>query len=179
MNLQKEFQTKIVPALQTELGYKNAMAVPKPLKVTLNVGMSRALKEPAFAEVIEANIIQIAGQKPVKTLSKKSISNFKIRQGQVVGMKVTLRGKRMFDFLEKFIKVTLPRIKDFRGLLPKIIDRKGNLNIGIRESIAFPEIKAEEIEKIHSLEVSVTANAKNSTEGEALWRALGFPIIKK
>jgi len=179
MSLQTTFKTKIVPELQKALELKNVNAVPRVLKVTLNVGLSRALREPAFIDVADENLRKISGQKPIRIKAKKSISNFKIRQGMIVGAKVTLRGKRMYDFLEKLISITLPRVRDFRGLSPKIIDRNGSMNIGLRESIAFPEIRADEIEKIHGLEISITTSAKNHQQGVELFKALGFPLIQK
>lgn len=179
MNLQQTFIKKLAPELKEKLGVKNVMQVPKVTKVTINVGLSRALKEPAFIDVVEANLSKIAGQKPIRIKAKKSISNFKIRQGMIIGMKVTLRGRQMYDFLEKLVNITLPRVRDFRGLSPKILDKNGNLNLGLRESIAFPEIRADEIEKIHGVEVSVTTTSNSRAEGLELFKALGFPFIQK
>jgi large subunit ribosomal protein L5 len=176
MKLKEFYQKKVIDQLKQEFGYKNIYQVPKIEKVVLNVGLGRGLKDASFTETVESTLIRISGQKPVKTKAKKSISNFKIREGMVIGMKVTLRGQRMYDFTEKFIKVTLPRVRDFRGLELKSIDKEGNLNLGIREHIAFPEIKADEIEKIHGLEVTFVSNAKTKKEGKALFKALGFPF---
>lgn len=179
MRLQERYTKQIVPALKEELGLKNVMSVPKLEKVTLNVGLSRGLKEASFIDAVETGLRRITGQQPVKTLAKQSISNFKIRKGMVIGMKVTLRGAKMYDFVEKLISVTLPRVRDFRGLSPKLIDNAGHLNIGIKENIAFPEIKADEVDKIHGMQVTLTTTAKDRDEGEALLRALGFPFFKK
>jgi large subunit ribosomal protein L5 len=178
MNLSEFYKKKIVPELKTRFGYKNDMQVPKIEKVVLNVGLSKGLKDSIFIEAAESTLMRISGQKPLKTRAKKSISNFKIRKGMVIGMKVTLRGKRMYDFLEKLIKVTLPRVRDFRGLSYENFDQNGNLNIGIREHIAFPEIKADEIEKLHGLEIAIISTAKNKEESLALFTALGFPFKK-
>lgn len=176
MDLKESYQKQVIPQLKKEFGYKNIFQVPKIEKVVLNVGLGRGLKDSSFIETVESTLTRISGQKPVKTKAKKSISNFKIRAGMDIGMKVTLRGKRMYNFVEKLIKVTLPRVRDFRGLPTEKIDNKGNLNIGIKEHISFPEIKADEIEKLHGLEVAVITNAKNKEEGLALFKALGFPF---
>lgn len=178
MNLKEYYQKHVVPELKKELGYKNDFQVPKLEKVVLNVGLGKGLKDSNFMETVESTLTRITGQKPVKTKAKKSISNFKIREGMVIGMKVTLRDKKMYDFIEKLIKITLPRVRDFRGLALTSIDKEGNLNIGIREHISFPEIKADEIEKLHGLELSVVSSAKNKKEGELLFKALGFPFKK-
>jgi large subunit ribosomal protein L5 len=176
MTLKEKYQKEIIPAMMKEFGYKNAMAVPKLEKVIINSGLSKALKDPKFFEVIENTLMRITGQRPVKTKAKKSISSFKVRQGMVVGMKVTLRGKRMYDFVDKLINVTLPRIRDFRGLSPKNVDGGGNLNIGFREHIAFPEIKPDEVEKIHGLEVGLVTTASSHEEGLKFLKFLGFPF---
>lgn len=165
--------------MMKQFGYKNSHQVPQLKKVVINVGLSHGLKDPKFNESVEKNLSRITGQKAAFTLSKKSISNFKIRQGQIVGIKVTLRGERMYDFMEKLIKVTLPRVRDFRGLSRKSVDRLGNLNIGIKEHIAFPEIKSDEVEKIHGLEVTIVTNAPDQEEGLKLFQALGVPILNK
>ena len=176
MNLKEYYFKKAVPELKKQFGYKNEMQVPKLEKAVLNVGLSKGLKDATFIDTVESTLARITGQKPVKTKSKKSISNFKIREGMIIGMKVTLRGKRMYDFVEKLIKVTLPRVRDFRGLDPKALDNNGNLNIGIQEHISFPEIRSDEIEKLHGLEVAIVTNAKNREEAKALLAALGFPF---
>lgn len=176
MNLKEYYLKKVMPELKKQFGYANNLQVPKLNKVVLNVGLSKGLKDAAFLDIVESTLTRISGQKPIKTKAKKSISNFKIRQGMVIGMKVTLRGKRMYDFVEKLIKVTLPRVRDFRGLDWNILDKKGNLNIGIREHISFPEIRSDEIEKLHGLEVAVVSTAKNLEEAKALFVALGFPF---
>ncbi|OGY41681.1 MAG: 50S ribosomal protein L5 [Candidatus Buchananbacteria bacterium RBG_13_39_9] len=176
MNLQEFYSKKVRPELKKEFGYENDMQVPKLDKVVLNIGLSKGLKDASFIETAESTLMRISGQKPIKTKAKKSISNFKIRQGQVIGLKVTLRGKRMYDFVEKLIKVTLPRVRDFRGLNLKSMDKKGNLNIGINEHISFPEIRSDEIEKLHGLEIAIISTAKNKEEAKALFLALGFPF---
>jgi len=179
LSLKEKYQKEVVPALKIELGKENVMAVPKLEKVVINVGLSKALTDPKYFEVIEQNITRISGQKPIKTKAKKSISSFKIREGMDVGMKVTLRGARMYDFVDKLINITLARIRDFRGLSPKLIDQCGNLNIGFKEHVAFPEIRLDEIEKVHGMEVTIVTTAKNYKEGLALFKLLGFPLKEK
>jgi len=175
--LREQYDKKIVPALMERFGYKNRMAVPKLKLVSVNVGMStNLLKDPKIPETVEATLTRITGQKPVKTLAKKSIASFKIRQGQNIGMKVTLRGARMWHFLEKLIHVTLPRVRDFRGISPKLVDKQGNLSIGFKEYIAFPEIRPDEIEKLHGVQVTVTSTAKSREEGLELFKLMGFPF---
>ena len=176
MNLKEYYFKKIVPELKKSLGCDNNMQVPKIEKAVLNVGLSKGLKDAAFIDTVESTLARISGQKPAKTKAKKSISNFKIRQGMVIGMKVTLRGQRMYDFIEKLIKITLPRVRDFRGLDWKLLDKNGNLNIGIKEHISFPEIRSDEIEKLHGLEIALVTTAKNREEAKALYLALGFPF---
>ena len=175
--LREQYDKKIVPALMERFGYKNRMAVPRLKLVSVNVGMStNLLKDPKIPETVEATLTRITGQKPVKTLAKKSIASFKVRQGQNIGMKVTLRGARMWHFLEKLIHVTLPRVRDFRGISSKLIDKQGNLSLGFKEYIAFPEIRPDEIEKLHGIQVTVSTTAKNREEGLELFKLMGFPF---
>ncbi len=169
----------MVPSLIKIFGYKNALAAPKLAKAVINVGISAKITDPKYLENVEASLQRLTGQKPVRTQARQSISNFKIRQGQVVGAMVTLRGKRMYDFVDKLIAVTLPRVRDFRGLETKSVDTNGNLNIGFREHLAFPEIKADEIEKIFGLEIAINTTAKNKEEGITLFKLLGFPFREK
>jgi len=174
--LQKFYEQKVAAKLIEDLGLKNKMAVPKLTKVTLNVGLKQGLKDPKFVDAAERTLTRISGQKPVKTLAKKSISNFKIRQGMVVGMMVTLRGRRMFDFLDKFINITLPRVRDFRGLSPKSVDARGNMSIGFREFVAFPEIRPEDTDTMHGLEVTIVTTAGTRENGAMLLKAMGIPF---
>lgn len=178
MQFKAFYNKEIVPKLKEQFGVKNVHAVPRLEKVVLNVGLSKGLKDASYIDAAESTLTRISGQKPVKTKAKKSISNFKIRQGMVIGMTVTLRGQRMYDFVEKLIKITLPRVRDFRGISTKHIDKNGNLNLGIREHLAFPEIKADEIDKLHGLEIALVTNARNHDTGMALWEAFGFPFVK-
>lgn len=174
--LLEKYRKEIIPALKAELGLKNNLAVPKLEKVIVSIGTGQGLRDPRFNEVAEATLVRITGQKPIKTLAKKSIAAFKVRQGMKIGLKVTLRGKRMYDFVDKLINISLPRLRDFRGLEAKMMDGAGNLTIGFREHLAFPEIKSDEVEKIHGLEVTIVTTAKNDQAGMALLKRLGFPI---
>ncbi|TAL51128.1 50S ribosomal protein L5 [Patescibacteria group bacterium] len=179
MAFQMFYKQEVVPKLKTEFGYKNVHGVPTVKSVTLNVGLGAGLKEAKYIETAEKTLTRISGQKPVATKARKSISTFKIREGNVVGMKVTLRGKRMWDFLEKLIKVSLPRVRDFRGLSQQAFDGQGNYSIGFKEHIAFPEIRSDEIELIHGLQVTIATSAKNDAESKSLLTHLGLPLKKE
>lgn len=176
MSMQEHYRTQVVSVLKERFGYKNVMAVPKIVKVVLNIGVPSGVKEQKALQVMSETLRTIAGQNPVARPAKKSISNFKVRKGQTVGFKVTLRGKRMYDFLEKFVRLTLPRVRDFRGLDSKMVDRRGSFSIGFREAVAFPEVKAGELEHQHGLEVTVVTTAKKREEGLALLKLMGFPF---
>lgn len=169
----------ISAALMKEFGYTNALAVPHIAKVVLNVGLSKALKDKKYIDIAVRTLTKITGQKPILTKARKSISNFKIREGMVVGAVVTLRGKRMYDFLYKLVSVALPRSRDFHGLDPmKGFDAHGNYSLGFREHIVFPEISSDEIENIHGLEIAVATTAPDREQTVYLLRALGFPFKK-
>jgi len=174
----KQLNTEAVVAeMKKEFGYKNLMQVPRITKIVIHVGTGyKSLQDAKFLETSEETLRRITGQQPVKTLAKKSISNFKVREGMVVGLKVTLRGKRMVDFFQKLIKVALPRVRDFRGISKKVVDKTGNVSIGFKEHLVFPEIKSDEVERIHGLEVIIDTTAKTQKEGVALLTALGFPF---
>src|SRR3989338_6954451 len=179
MNLKEKYQKVVTPALEEKFGYKNNLAVPRIDKVVVNVGTGQGLKDAKFNEVVAATLERITGQRPIRVAAKKSISNFKIRAGLVVGMMVTLRGKRMYDFVDKLINITLPRVRDFRCLETRSVDPQGNLNLGFKEHIAFPEIKSDEVEKIHGLEISIVTTAKSREEGLELLTLLGLPFRKQ
>ena len=152
------------------------MALPKIEKVVVNIGLGRSLKDEKFLEVALRDIALITGQKPKTTLAKKSIANFKIREGEIIGAVVTLRGQKMRDFIDRLVKIALPRTRDFRGIEAKSIDKNGNLTIGVKEHIVFPEIKGEEVRNIFGFEITMVAKAKNKEEALALYKTLGFPI---
>lgn len=175
-NLKEKYKKEVIAKMKETRGYTNDLAVPKLVKVVINIGLGQGLKDSKFYEMVEDTFIRISGQKPISTKAKKSISNFKIREGMVVGMKVTLRGERMYDFVEKLVNVTLPRVRDFRGVSPSSVDKLGNLSIGFKEHICFPEISAGEVERIHPLEVVINNTAKSKEEGLELFKLMGFPF---
>ena len=178
MSYYEEFKTKVVPALQKELNIKNVWAVPRLDKVKINVGIGSLTKNTKdFSDVIE-NVAKITGQKPVVTKSKVAISNFKLRQGMPTGIVVTLRGKKMYDFIYRLVNIALPRVRDFRGLNPKAFDGKGNFSIGLKESLVFPEINPDDVLNIHGLQATIVTTAKNDEDGLALLKQLGFPFKK-
>ena len=164
--------------MKEKFGYKNNMAVPRIEKVIINTGIGRFRENKNAIEEIEKVLTLISGQHPVFTQAKKAIANFKTRLGMKVGLKVTLRGQRMYDFLEKLISFALPRSRDFRGLEQKSVDQKGNLTVGIKEHMIFSEISHEEVKTIFGLEVCISTNAKSREEGLELFRLMGFPIKK-
>lgn len=178
-DLKQKYIDEVIPKMKERFSYRNNMAVPKIIKTTVNVGIgSQALKDDKVRQAISKDLALITSQKPISTLAKKAISGFKTRKGMVVGLKVTLRGRRMFDFLSRLINVALPRTRDFRGLPFKSIDERGNLTLGIKEHIIFPEISPENIKRIFGLEVTVVTNAKSREEALELFKLLGFPIKK-
>jgi large subunit ribosomal protein L5 len=179
VSLHEQYKKTVVPALMKEFGYKSVMQAPRIKKLVVNVGYGRSLKEPGFVDNVTKTLTKITGQKPVHTKSTKSISNFKIREGLEIGAMVTLRGARMWQFLEKLLWVTFPRVRDFHGISPKSFDKQGNYTIGFKENLAFPEVKVEEIDKIHGLQMIVNTTAKNQAEGLALLTHMGFPFLKK
>lgn len=169
---------QVIAKLKKQFGYKNNLAVPRITKVTVNVGVGRLSKDKSYIDAVVDSLRAITGQKPILSLAKKSISAFKVRQGDIVGVTTVLRGARMNDFIQKLIRVTLPRVRDFRGLQEKIVDQRGNMTIGFKEHSAFPEIVMDQIEKVHGLEVVITTNADNRQVGLELFKLLGFPFRK-
>lgn len=167
---------KAISILQKELGVKNVLALPKIKKVVVNIGLGRAIKDEKFLEVALRDLGLITGQKPKTTLAKKSIANFKTRQGIVIGAAVTLRGPRMYDFINRLVNIALPRTRDFRGISAKSLDKNNNLTIGIKEHTVFPEVSGEEVKNIFGFEITIVIDAKNKEEAMALYKAVGFPI---
>jgi large subunit ribosomal protein L5 len=178
MRLKERYKKEIVPQLKKELSRDNNLLIPRLSKVVINVGFGKHGNEKEFMASVAKTLTAISGQKPVFTKSKKSISAFKLREGMTIGAMVTLRGDRMYDFIDKLINVTFPRVRDFRGLDDKAIDKTGNFSIGFKENSAFPEMKAEDIENVHGLEVVISSTAKNREDGLALYNAIGFPFKK-
>ena len=182
LRLQEKYKKEVIPEMMKKFGYKNSMAVPKLLKVTVNTGFGKLIsgktseEQKKILNSILDDLAFITAQHPVLTKAKKSISGFKIRKGLPIGAKVTLRRKKMYDFLGRLIHIALPRSRDFRGIEPSSLDKKGNLTIGIREQIAFPEVSPERTKNIFGLEITVVTNAKKREEGLELLKLLGFPI---
>jgi large subunit ribosomal protein L5 len=178
MRLKEKYNKEIKPKLMEDLGGRNPHATPALKSVVLNVGVGRHSKEKDFVESVTNSLARISGQQPVLTKAKKSISSFKVRKGMTIGVKVTLRGKRMYDFVDKLVNITFPRVRDFRGLSKKSVDAGGNLTLGFKENLPFPEIRPDEIDKTHGLEVCLASTAENREDGTKLFEALGFPFKK-
>lgn len=174
--LQLDYKDRIIAELKQAFSYKSVMQVPKITKITLNMGLGEAIADKKIITHAVGDMTKIAGQKPVVTKARKSIAGFKIREGWPLGCKVTLRGKRMYDFLERLISVAIPRIRDFRGLSPKAFDGRGNYSLGIKEQIVFPEIDYDKIDAIRGLDITITTNASSDDEARALLKAFGFPL---
>ena len=175
-NLKAKYQEDVIPAMKEKFGYKNDHQVPKLVKVVLNMGVGEASHNSKIAEAIEAQLTKIAGQKAVVTKAKKSIASYKLREGMPVGAMATLRGERMYDFLQKLICVVLPRIRDFRGISPKSFDGRGNYTLGLKEQALFPEITYEEVDLVKGMNVSVITTAETDEEARELLRLLGMPF---
>ncbi|NCO23405.1 50S ribosomal protein L5 [bacterium (Candidatus Moisslbacteria) CG12_big_fil_rev_8_21_14_0_65_36_11] len=177
----EKYQKEIIPKFKEKYGFTNSMMVPKIEKVLVGVGINRTLSEKNsdYIKWLKESLRQITGQEPVTTLAKKSISNFKIREGLPVGLKVTLRRKRMYDFLDKLINIVLSRTRDFRGISPKSIDKQGNLSLGFREQIIFPEINAAEAPCVHGLRVSIVTNARDKKRAKDFFDLCGLPFSSK
>lgn len=174
--LKEKYRNEVVPALQSELGYGNVMRVPRLVKVVLNIGLGEAISNSKALESAEKDITAIAGQHPVITRAKRSIANFKLREGMPVGIMVTLRGNRMYDFLDRLINIVLPRVREFSGVPRTAFDGRGNYTLGIKEQTVFPEISYEDVDKVRGLEVCVVTTAKNDDEARKLLELLGMPF---
>ena len=175
-DLQKKFSDTIAKQLMKEFSYTSAMEVPRISKITLNMGVGDAVDDKKIINFAVDDMTKIAGQKPVITLSKKSIAGFKIRDNYPIGCKVTLRRQKMYDFLQRLISIAIPRIRDFRGFSSKAFDGRGNYSLGIKEQIVFPEIQYDKIDKIRGLDITITTTAKTDAEARALLKAFGFPL---
>ncbi len=171
-----QYKQTVVPALKEELGLKNIHQVPAIKKVVINVGYGRKTKDKAYIDTVEETLTAISGQKPLHNKAKKSISNFKIREGMDIGMSVTLRGQKMYNFLYKLIHLTLPRVRDFRGISVKGFDKQGSYSMGMKESTSFPEVRIDNNDKIHSLQIIINTSATTKEEGIALLSKMGFPF---
>ena len=178
MNLKETFNKELLPQLQEKLGIDNVMAVPKLTKVVINMGVGEALTDKKHLESAVSDLESIAGQKAVITKAKKSVASFKLREGWPVGCKVTLRGDRMYDFIERLVNIAIPRERDFRGLNPKSFDGQGNYSMGIKEQIIFPEINYDNIDKIRGMDICINTSASNMEDAKALLEVLNFPFKK-
>jgi large subunit ribosomal protein L5 len=174
--MQEIYRDKVAPELMTKFGYKSAMEVPRLSKITLNMGVGEAIADKKVIENAVSDLTKIAGQKPVITKARKAIAGFKIREGYPIGCMVTLRGNRMYEFLDRFVTIALPRVRDFRGISGKSFDGRGNYNIGVKEQIIFPEIEYDKVDAVRGLNISVTTTAKTDEEAKALLSAFRFPF---
>lgn len=174
--LKERYEKELRASLMKELGFTNPMQAPHLEKIVVNMGLGEAISNGKIIDASLAQLTMIAGQKPVVTKSRKSIANFKLRQGQSIGVMVTLRGDRMYEFFDRLVSVALPRVRDFKGVSPKAFDGKGNYTLGVREQIIFPEINYDQVEKIKGLNITVVTTARNDEEGRALLRHLGMPF---
>jgi len=176
--LKEKYRNEVAPALAKEFGIKNPMAIPKLEKIVINVGLGEAISNPKVLDVAVEELKAITGQKPVITKAKKSIASFKLRQGMRIGAMVTLRGDRMYEFLDRLISIALPRVRDFKGLSPKSFDGRGNYTLGLREQIIFPEVDFNKVDKIRGMNISIVTTAKTDELGLALLKGLGMPFRK-
>lgn len=177
-SIEKVYKNLIIDGMQGKFNYDNAMQIPKITKITINRGCGEAVANPKVIEDTVSEIMEITGQKPVVAKSKKSISNFKLRQGLPIGVKVTLRGKRMYEFISKLINLALPKIRDFRGIPAKSFDGKGNYTLGLKEQIIFPEIRLDKVEKVRGMNITFCTTAKTDEEAFELLRLIGMPFRK-
>ena len=174
--LQQHYRDNVAPELIKKFGYKSPMEVPRLTKITLNMGVSEAVADKKIMDNAVGDLTKIAGQKPVVTKAKKAIAGFKIREGQAIGTMVTLRGTRMYEFLDRFVTVALPRVRDFRGISGRSFDGRGNYNVGVKEQIIFPEVEYDKVDALRGLNISITTTAKNDEEAKALLAAFRFPF---
>jgi large subunit ribosomal protein L5 len=174
--LRETYREQVVPALMKEFGYGNLMQVPRLERIVLNVGMGEAIQNVKLLESASAELGTITGQKPITTRAKKAIAGFKLRQGMPIGAKVTLRSRRMWEFLDRLISLALPRIRDFRGISPKAFDGRGNYTLGLKEQLIFPEIEYDSVASIHGMDITIVTTARTNDEGKALLKHLGMPF---
>jgi len=177
--LKDSYRNEVVPALMKEFGYRNVMEVPRLEKVVVNVGVGEALQNAKALDHTVQDITTVTSQQPIVTRAKKSIANFKLREGMAVGVKVTLRGNRMYDFLDRLCNVALPRRRDFRGVSPDSFDGRGNYTLGLREQLVWPEIDYDSIDKVRGMEISIVTTAKTDEEGRHLLQLLGMPFARR
>lgn len=176
--LQEHYREKIVPRLREQLALVNPMQVPRITKITVNMGVGEAVADRKTMDAALADLTKITGQKPLVCRSRKSIATFKLRQGLAIGCKVTLRGARMYEFLDRLINIAIPRIRDFRGVSPRSFDGRGNYSLGVKEQIIFPEIQYDQIDQLRGMDITITTSARDDSEGRALLEAFSFPFRK-
>jgi large subunit ribosomal protein L5 len=176
--LQQLYRESIVPRLTQELGLKNPMQVPRITKITVNMGVGEAVADRKVMDAALADLTKITGQKPLLCKSKKSIASFKLREGLAIGCKVTLRGARMYEFLDRLISIAMPRIRDFRGVSARSFDGRGNYSLGVKEQIIFPEIQYDQVDQVRGMDITITTSARDNKEGRALLEAFSFPFRK-
>jgi large subunit ribosomal protein L5 len=174
--LKDRYQKEVAPAIAKEFGIKNPMAVPRVEKIVLNMGMGEAIANAKILDTATDELRSITGQKPIVTKAKKSIASFKLRQGMPIGVSVTLRGDRMYEFLDRLVSIALPRVRDFRGVSPKAFDGRGNYTIGVREQLIFPEVDFNKVDKLRGMNISIVTTARNDEQARALLKGLGMPF---
>jgi large subunit ribosomal protein L5 len=177
--MQDKYNNEVVPALRKAFDFKNVMQVPRIQKVIVNIGMGEAMENPKAMEAAVSDLTTITGQKPVMTKARKSIANFKLREGRLIGTKVTLRGDRMWSFLDRLVNTALPRVRDFRGVSGNAFDGRGNYTLGLRDQLIFPEIEYDKIDKLRGMEVTIVTTAKNDDQARTMLQLLGMPFSKK
>jgi len=176
--LKQMYREKIVPELKQSLGLSNTMQVPRILKITVNMGVGEAVADKKVMDAATADLAKITGQKPAVTKAKKSVATFKVRDGQAIGCKVTLRGARMYEFLDRLVNIAIPRIRDFRGISTRSFDGRGNYSLGVKEQIIFPEIQYDQIDQIRGMDITISTSARDDKHGRALLEAFNFPFRK-
>ena len=176
--LQKLYRDQLVPKLKADLGLKNTMEVPKILKITVNMGVGEAVADRKVVDAAVGDMTKITGQKPALCKARKAVASFKVREGLPIGCKVTLRGARMYEFLDRLIAIAIPRIRDFRGVSPRAFDGRGNYTLGVKEQIIFPEIQYDTIDQLRGMDITITTTARDNKQGRALLEAFNFPFRK-
>jgi len=177
--MHERYTKEIVPTLFKSFGFKNVMQVPRIEKVVVNIGLGEAMDNPKAMESAVGDLIQITGQKPVQTKARRAIANFKLREGRLIGTKVTLRGDRMWAFLDRLLNIALPRVRDFRGVSPNAFDGRGNYTLGLKDQLVFPEIEYDKIDKMRGMEITIVTSAKDDNQAHALLQLLGMPFTSK
>lgn len=177
--MQERYNKEVAPALLKSFGFKNVMQVPRLEKIVVNIGLGEALDNPKALEAAVTDLTAVTGQKPVQTKARKSIANFKLREGRLIGTKVTLRGPRMWAFFDRLVNIALPRVRDFRGISPNAFDGRGNYTLGLKDQLVFPEIEYDKIDKLRGMEITIVTSAQNDDEARALLRQLGMPFSGK